>query len=57
VLLSAADGMPAPCALNFDHVSLAQRARSGGLITTLAAARWAEVERALLFATGFASAH
>ena len=54
VLLSPDDGMPTACALNFDHVSLAQRSRLGACITTLAPARWAEVERALLVACGFA---
>ena len=29
VVLTASDGMPAACALNFDHVSLAQRSRIG----------------------------
>lgn len=53
VLLSADDGMPAACALNFDHVSLAQRSRLGSVITSLSQARWPEVERALLVACGF----
>ena len=48
VLLSPDDGMPTACALNFDHVSLAQRSRLGACIATLAPARWEEVERALL---------
>src|SRR4051794_32327433 len=55
VLLSPDDGMPAPCALNFDHVSLAQRSRLGACIATLAPERWSEVERALLVACGFSS--
>jgi mRNA interferase MazF len=54
VLLSADDGMPTVCALNFDHVSLAQRSRLGPQLATLPAARWADVERALLVACGFA---
>ena len=29
VILTADDGMPAACALNFDHVALAQRDRRG----------------------------
>ena len=29
VVLTMADGMPAACALNFDHVALAQRSRVG----------------------------
>jgi mRNA interferase MazF len=53
VLLSSDDGMPTSCALNFDHLSLAQRSRLGPVLTTLPAARWNEVERALLVACGF----
>ena len=53
VLLSRDDGMPAACALNFDHVGIAQRARLGGVLTTLAESRWPEVENALLIACGF----
>jgi mRNA interferase MazF len=53
VLLSSDDGMPTGCALNFDHVSLAQRSRLGAVLTNLPQARWSEVERALLTACGF----
>lgn len=53
VLLSDADGMPQTCALNFDHVALAQRGRLGAVITELAATRWPEIEDALLAACGF----
>jgi mRNA interferase MazF len=53
VLVSADDGMPTACALNFDHVSLAQRARLGPPLTSLPPARWPEVERARLLACGF----
>jgi len=53
VHLSIEDGMPTACALNFDHVSLAQRSRLGPTLATLPAARWFEVERALLVACGF----
>lgn len=53
VLLSSDDGMPTDCALNFDHVSLAQRSRLGPVITLLQQPRWTEVERALLVACGF----
>ena len=35
VILTPDDGMPAACALNFDHVSLAQRNRIGGVLCTL----------------------
>lgn len=53
VLLSTADGMPHACALNFDHVALAQRSKLGPVITELPASRWNEVETALLVACGF----
>jgi mRNA interferase MazF len=55
VIVSEADGMLALCALNFDHVGLAQRSRIGPLITALPANRWDEVEHALLVACGFRS--
>jgi mRNA interferase MazF len=55
VVLTQDDGMPTPCALNFDHVSLARRDRLGAIIAHLAADRWAEVEHALLTACGFAA--
>jgi len=53
VSLSPEDGMPTACALNLDHVGIAQRSRLGALITTLPEQRWHEVERALLAACGF----
>lgn len=53
VLLTPEDGFPVACALNFDHVSLAQRSRLGAVLTTLPAPRWPEVQRALLVACGF----
>ncbi|MBI1817778.1 MAG: type II toxin-antitoxin system PemK/MazF family toxin [Deltaproteobacteria bacterium] len=53
VLLSSNDGMPAGCALNFDHVGIAQRARLGAVLTTSAESRWPGVENALLIARGF----
>jgi mRNA interferase MazF len=55
VVLTPDDGMPAACALNFDHVSLAQRDRIGAVLCTLPEARWPEVKRALLIACGFGS--
>jgi mRNA interferase MazF len=54
VVLTAGDGMPTTCALNFDHVALAQRDRIGPVIATLPATRWPEVRHALLAACGFA---
>jgi mRNA interferase MazF len=53
VFLSPLDGMPATCALNFDHVTLVQRSRLGAVIAELPAVRWPEVEQALLIACGF----
>jgi mRNA interferase MazF len=53
VVLTPEDGMPVLCALNFDHVSLAQRDRIGGVLCTLPEARWPEVQRALMIACGF----
>jgi mRNA interferase MazF len=53
VILSPEDGMPVTCALNFDHVSLAQRVHIGAVICALPEERWPEVRRALLIACGF----
>ena len=53
VLLTSDDGMPAECALNFDHVTLVQQSRLGAVITTLKPDRWIEVRAALLVACGF----
>jgi len=53
VVLTAEDGMPSLCALNFDHVALAQRNRLGSVLCSLPETRWFEVRRALLTACGF----
>lgn len=53
VLLTPDDGMPVTCALNLDHLSLAQRDRIGPRICTLPESRWPEVMHALLAACGF----
>jgi mRNA interferase MazF len=53
VVLTPDDGMPVVCALNLDHVALAQRSRLGAVIATLPSARWPEVFRALVIACGF----
>ncbi|MEP7352103.1 MAG: type II toxin-antitoxin system PemK/MazF family toxin, partial [Acidobacteriota bacterium] len=53
VVLTSDDGMPVACALNFDHVSLAQRDRIGPLICQLPEVRWPEARRALLIGCGF----
>lgn len=55
VVLTPDDGMPVNCALNFDHLSLAQRDRLGSCICSLPDDRWAEVQRALMIACGFGS--
>jgi mRNA interferase MazF len=43
VVLSQDDGMPVDCALNLDHVALAQRSRLGGVLAVLASERWPSV--------------
>ena len=53
VVLTSDDGMPVACAVNFDHVGLAQRARIGALIGELRVERWSEARTALLVACGF----
>ena len=55
LVLTTDDGMPTVCALNFDHISLAHRARLGSIVAMLPEGRWAEAERALLLACGFAA--
>ena len=53
VILTEEDGMPAACAVNFDHLSLGQRDRFGSALCILPKERWPEVRRALLTACGF----
>lgn len=53
VLLTTDDGMPATCALNFDHVALAQRSRIGAVLCCLPDDRWSDVRSALLVACSF----
>ncbi len=53
VILTTEEGMPSVCALNFDHVALAQRNRLGSVLCSLPEMRWFEVRRALLTACGF----
>lgn len=53
VILTQEDGMPVTCALNFDHISLAQQDRLGPAIAELPNTRWQEVRSALLAACGF----
>jgi mRNA interferase MazF len=42
-------------AVNFDHISLAQRNRIDPVLCSLLDTRWVEVRRALLIACGFRS--
>lgn len=56
LLLTPEEGMPVLCAVNFDHLALAQRERIGALICHLPEARWPEVRRAILLACGFGEA-
>jgi mRNA interferase MazF len=53
VVLTKEDRMPVTCALNFDHISLAQQNRLGPAMCQLSDARWEEVRSALLTACGF----
>ncbi len=53
VILTYDDGMPVTCALNFDHISLAQQDRLGPALCNLPEGRWHEVQNALLLACGF----
>jgi len=53
VVLTENDGMPTECALNFDHVALAQRDRFGTVLCVLPEDRWSEIRQALLSACGF----
>jgi mRNA interferase MazF len=53
VVLTNADGVARPCAVNLDHIQTVPRARIGGLIATLSADRMSEVRAAAGFALGF----
>lgn len=55
VVLTPDDGVPVTCALNFDHVSLAQKGRLGASLCSIPETRWAEIREALLVACGFRS--
>lgn len=57
VVLTAEDGMPVTCALNFDHISLAQKSRMGSVLCSLPEKRWPDVRSALLLACGFPESH
>jgi mRNA interferase MazF len=55
VVLTPDEGMPVACAVNFNHIGLAERARIGALICELRADRWPEARAALLASCGFDS--
>ena len=52
VVLSAADGMSRECAINCDHIQTVSKAKVGSAITTMSAARMAEVTRSDSFRAG-----
>ena len=47
VLLTGDDGLPAGCAINFDHIQTVSKYRLGALISTLSHAKLTEVRNAL----------
>lgn len=53
VLLTPADGLPAECAINLDHIQTVGKDKLGGLIATLDENQMKTIRRALLFALGF----
>ena len=53
VRLSVAEGMPADCVVNCDHLQTLPRHKLGDVITQLSLIQLEEVERALLYALGF----
>jgi mRNA interferase MazF len=50
VSLDRADGMPAPCAVNCDHLQTVPQDRLGKVLTTLSPARMAALRAAVIFA-------
>lgn len=50
VFLSKADGIPRDCAVNCDHLQTVAKGKIGGLITSLAPGKMADVGRAIGFA-------
>lgn len=50
VVLTARDGMPRECAINFDHIQTVQKGKLGALITTFSTHKLAEVDQAVSFA-------
>ena len=53
VPLSAADGLPADCAINLDHIQTVTKHKLGALIATIDEKKMKSVRQALLFALGF----
>ncbi|MEZ5535973.1 MAG: type II toxin-antitoxin system PemK/MazF family toxin [Thiolinea sp.] len=54
VVLTAQDGMPKDCAINFDHIQTVQKSKLGAIITTLPQDKMKHVKRAVIFAFGLA---
>ena len=52
VYLTREDGMLSECAVNMDNLQTVPKGRVGPLITSLSAARMADVNRAIAFALG-----
>lgn len=55
VVLGPEDGMPAPCAANFDHIQTVSKNKVGGLLTTISARKMKEIGPAICFALGLDS--
>ena len=53
ILLTAEDGMPRDCAVNFDHLQTVSKGKIGALITTLSAGKMQQMRPSVLFALGF----
>ena len=53
IVLSEADGVPQPCAINCDHLQTVSKDKIGPIITTLSADKMNEVGPAIRFALGF----
>ncbi len=50
VVLSAEDGVPHECAINFDHIQTISKGKVGQLVTELTPDKLVEVRRAICFA-------
>jgi mRNA interferase MazF len=49
VLLAESNGMPADCAINFDHIQTVSKSKIGSLISVLSPERLNEVREAISF--------